>query len=758
MPVLHGDLRPSDGIHPQQRWTFTDPAQMLAYGASPTDTGGVAYVQSEDAFYDRTSTGWVGRSRPGSDLASGVAGVTLVQAQSMTLPDRSIVSTTGRTAHGDRKSGRYMFVLGDTTTADGGRVVTGLGGRLFLLERTFNVLDYGADPTGAVDSAVAIEAAGRAASLAGGGVVGMPQGTYLLATRSVAATAYVSMITPYDNVVYRGEGAGTVLKLANRAVDLPSIGTGPMIFGRTGILKDAGFCDFTIDYNGANNLLTSLDAPRNMAGIFAIEGGTRVRVSRVRFVGNPGNQCVFFPSTSDAGQGDITIDDCEFTNCGSGLPGNYNLDHSSLYLHGSRNKVVGCRFRAGALVEGSPVELHGDDYEVSGCTITNYEFGAWFASDFAPVTNLSYHHNVVTGCVYGVGFSMYLLQPISSVSITDCVFSQRAGAVPEFGAFIAGDDGIIDRFRFERNFVTGVTGNNCQALLVSKMRNPTIRGNTFERFDVRAIGFGGIDIGGGYLADVVVVRDNTFVNCVASANLGTHAGIINIQAAAKILHLDVGDNRFLATSSIAAVPMNLNVPADSGGVSENQVSPSVTGQSTLSSQCANVALNHTQPGAPAAVTCKIGSVWVDSVTGSVYRRVASGWASDATVTTFAPTLSASGGGASIGNGTLVGNWTRSGATITTSWQLTVGSTTAFGTGDLRLSLPVTPDGLRPNQLGTALMYDVAAGQFHNLVAFSQASLPYVTFRAEGYGGIVSGTAPVAFNSGDILYVTITYIA
>jgi len=74
MPVLHATLQPADGIHTQHRWTFTSRAQMDAYGVTSADVGGVAYVQSEDAFYDRTVSGWVGRARTGSEVLASSFG------------------------------------------------------------------------------------------------------------------------------------------------------------------------------------------------------------------------------------------------------------------------------------------------------------------------------------------------------------------------------------------------------------------------------------------------------------------------------------------------------------------------------------------------------------------------------------------------------------------------------------------------------------------------------------------------------------
>ncbi len=66
------------------------------------------------------------------------------------------------------------------------------------LGNTFNVIDYGADPTGHSDSAADINSAITAAVAAGGGIVLFPPGSYLVTGASLNLVS---------DVVFWGYGA-----------------------------------------------------------------------------------------------------------------------------------------------------------------------------------------------------------------------------------------------------------------------------------------------------------------------------------------------------------------------------------------------------------------------------------------------------------------------------------------------------------------------------------------------------------------------
>jgi len=70
----------------------------------------------------------------------------------------------------------------------------------------FNVIGFGADPTGAVDSTGSLQAAINAAQLAGGGVVYLPEGQYRV---SLPVGADQCLLISGSNIILRGDGVGT---------------------------------------------------------------------------------------------------------------------------------------------------------------------------------------------------------------------------------------------------------------------------------------------------------------------------------------------------------------------------------------------------------------------------------------------------------------------------------------------------------------------------------------------------------------------
>jgi len=87
-----------------------------------------------------------------------------------------------------------------------------------ILGAPFNVLDYGADSTGATDSRAACQAAIDACRTAGGGTVYFPEGQYLINGTTSADAVLNGLLIPYNSsngtanrVVLQGDGRSTVL-------------------------------------------------------------------------------------------------------------------------------------------------------------------------------------------------------------------------------------------------------------------------------------------------------------------------------------------------------------------------------------------------------------------------------------------------------------------------------------------------------------------------------------------------------------------
>lgn len=114
--------------------------------------------------------------------AKTVVGVTLVQAQSMTIADGAIVRTSGYRSPGDGGGSTYRFVSGDSSVADSGSVVSASGGRLRILVPaggSANVMAFGAysDETHSAETTAAFRAA-RDFGYITGAAIEIPEGRF----------------------------------------------------------------------------------------------------------------------------------------------------------------------------------------------------------------------------------------------------------------------------------------------------------------------------------------------------------------------------------------------------------------------------------------------------------------------------------------------------------------------------------------------------------------------------------------------------
>lgn len=183
-----------------------------------------------------------------------------------------------------------------------------------------NVLDYGADSTGAADSATAIQSAIDAVSTAGGGTVYLPSGTYKVNTT----------ITMKRKVSIEGSGKGTYLYQQTSPCTIDFHGSGSCFYFET--------------TNGSNDIQVSninLDGVNSAAGthgIYIYESLGYAGVQDINFIGVsvtnfPGHQ-VYQNGTVF----DITWRDCGFSNYSrasgdsyrvgpDGVPGQLTFDH-----------------------------------------------------------------------------------------------------------------------------------------------------------------------------------------------------------------------------------------------------------------------------------------------------------------------------------------------------------------------------------------------------------------------------------------------
>lgn len=127
---------------------------------------------------------------------------------------------------------------------------------------------------------------------------------------------------------------------------------------------------------------------------------------------------------------------------------------------------------------------------------------------------------------------------------------------------------------------------------------------------------------------------------------------------------------------------------------------------------------------------------------------------------YTPALTSDGTAPTLGNGTVVGYWSRSGSTVHFTVVLTRGSTTSFGTGTLQIGLPVTPTGGTTQTVaGMALDVSVAGNMHYLLGGVISPTVGYVTLRADGLAfGVGELNAPggITWATGDIVRVSGSY--
>lgn len=120
---------------------------------------------------------------------------------------------------------------------------------------------------------------------------------------------------------------------------------------------------------------------------------------------------------------------------------------------------------------------------------------------------------------------------------------------------------------------------------------------------------------------------------------------------------------------------------------------------------------------------------------------------------YSPALSSGGTAPTLGNGTLTGKFSRSGGQVRAVINLTIGSTTNLGSGELRFSLPTPRSDATIETVGRARL-QLGATQY-----FADGDIPgivgYVRLFRDGSGS-VTATSPGTFAAGDTIRMGFTY--
>lgn len=202
----------------------------------------------------------------------------------------------------------------------------------------FNVVTYGADPTGVKDSTAAITAAIAAAQAAGGGIVYFPQGTYLVSS---------TITIPANGISLMGAGPGAV-----------KIQSAPTVIAPTVFQTAASVSYVTISQLGFLGNSVNPAPPPNAPTVIVFNGGVDNKVFNCYFTGNTGD-CIDFLGVTDG-----EVWSCRFNGTGYNGAGSSNTlvtpavyaDSASVAIRVHHNAFQGCKY-FGVLIMGTDCEV-----------------------------------------------------------------------------------------------------------------------------------------------------------------------------------------------------------------------------------------------------------------------------------------------------------------------------------------------------------------------------------------------------------------
>lgn len=123
---------------------------------------------------------------------------------------------------------------------------------------------------------------------------------------------------------------------------------------------------------------------------------------------------------------------------------------------------------------------------------------------------------------------------------------------------------------------------------------------------------------------------------------------------------------------------------------------------------------------------------------------------------YTPVWSSSGTQPVRGNGTVVGGYRQIGKTVTARGSVNPGSTTTFGTGSYRVSVPVAATAGSQNQsVGVLWMFNSGVAAFVGSCVWVNATTLWLVATN---GTDVSPTSPHTWKANDMLRWSITYEA
>lgn len=123
---------------------------------------------------------------------------------------------------------------------------------------------------------------------------------------------------------------------------------------------------------------------------------------------------------------------------------------------------------------------------------------------------------------------------------------------------------------------------------------------------------------------------------------------------------------------------------------------------------------------------------------------------------FIPSWTGTVSNPSIGNGTLIGYYTLENKLCTVEMELTVGSTTTFGSGNWAFSVPFSPSADVSNSIGSAIALNFGVNFYTGTTIMAPNSAAITAYLGGITPNSVNPTNPWTWKTGDTLKMQITY--
>lgn len=273
-------------------------------------------------------------------------------------------------------------------------------------EFVVSVKDFGAIGNGSINDTSAIQRAIDSVRDAGGGTVFFPNGTYLVTIMPDKSHA----ISIYSNVTLQGaSNQESIIKLAAQQGSYSSIIAGER---PSSDLSNFAMYDLAIDGNGLVNQMAPDIDKKIMPDIDEMNHGLRIytgsgiNVEKCRFI-NMNTRNAITVNGNDAPfnviVSDVLIKDNIFDSIGGG---EFDHDHSTIYTHGKRIKIMNNSFNsrngAGTNAARTAIEIHGDEHTVQGNKISGFANGIFVTGYAASSDNLVVSDNIIEDAHTGI--------------------------------------------------------------------------------------------------------------------------------------------------------------------------------------------------------------------------------------------------------------------------------------------------------------------------------------------------------------------